>query len=500
MISKLNILICEEDIRILRRLESWISAMDHSFISTDDGVVAEKLFHDENPDILIVSQDLNSMSGIKLIENIKNTKPSQAVVLMIDNDAESLLFKQSIDLQVDKYLNKPVEAPSLFKAIEDLAKEKLWHIDYEVQKRLLQDYKEAIDISFSVSKHDEDGNIFYVNKAFCDTTKLTHERAMQGVINPLNNPLENMENIWKELNTKKIYRDRQTFKFDDNEDHIIDITAVAIFNDNNKVSEYLVFSKDVSDVVYAARIIKQKEIETKIQKLEHIKEVHKIKDSFLTVFSHELKTPLNSIINFSQYVKKHLEKEDFEKKNSLLDYVSQIHSSGWNMLNMITNLIDAMKLRDGMIELNKSKFSMNNTIDGVLEKYTTDLENIKVVNRYKKDCIIYSDEKRIVQILNNLISNSIKYCKNTIAIVLKSNEKEFILEMIDDGTGFSDKDSVLNLFEQATQNEMTRTATGTGVGLYIVKQFCQKMEYTIDIMDSKELGGARVVIRGKKES
>ena len=496
--SKLKILVCEADVRVLKRLESWIKALGIDVLSCDDAVIANQIFNEKNPDILILSQNLKSKGVIEFIEEIKKKIPSQAIILMLDNDMDNLIFKRSIDLQVDKYLNMPVDATLFFNAIETLAKEKISHLEFKAQKRLLQDYKDAIDKSFSVSKHDKEGKIFYVNNLFCQTTNLTYAQAMDGDMNPLINPHANMKDVWNQLKINKIYRDRQIFKFDDKHDCIVDIIAVAIVNDENEILEFLVFSNDVTDVVNSARKIRQQEIDKKLQQLQYEEELNKIKDSFLTVFSHELKTPLNSIINFSEYIKKHLLKEDFKKRDILVEQISQINLSGWNMLDMITNLIDSMKLRDDEVTLIKSEFSLNDIVNKVLEKFKSDLNDIKVIKSFKNECLINNDEKRVTQILNNLISNSIKYCNNTIAIVIKVNDIEFVLEVLDDGEGFSDINRVFELFEQSNEDNIIRTAQGMGAGLFVVKKLCDVMSFQIDIKNSKNLGGARVILKGKK--
>ena len=91
-----------------------------------------------------------------------------------------------------------------------------------------------------------------------------------------------------------------------------------------------------------------------------------------------------------------------------------------------------------------------------------------------------------------------KYCKNKISIIIKSNEDDFILEILDNGDGFSDTANVFELFEQSNENSMTRTAQGTGVGLFVVKKLCDLMKYDINIVNSKVLGGARIIIKGKR--
>jgi len=497
--SKLKILIIEEDDRLLKRLQSWVIAIGHIPHTSNDGIVALELFDELTPDILLVSQELKNMGGIEFIEKIKLKNPTQAIILIMEKEVDSLIFKRSIDFQVDKYLNKPVDATLLFRVIEELAKEKLWYKEYEAQKRLLQDYKIAIDISFSVSKHDKNGEIFYVNNSFCETTNLSYDEAIKGTINPLKNPNTDLKSLWDTLNSANIYRARQTFVFEDKQDHIIDVIAVPILNEEGEVEEFLVFSNDVSNLVYSARKIKEQEINTKIQKLEHIKEVNRIKDSFLTVFTHELKTPLNAIINFSEYVSKHLAKEDFAKKERLLEQIESIHSSGWYMLDMITNLIEATKLRDSKITLNISTFSLNTLIERSLSKYDKELQNVKIIKAYPQECTLSSDEERFLQILNNLIANGIKYAKGTLAISVRSNKEEFILEIMDDGEGFSNAENVFNLFEQSSKDEMTRTATGIGVGLFIIKRLCDRMGFKIELLKSEKLGGAKVLIRGKKD-
>jgi len=496
---KLKILVCEADTRVLKRLESWIKAMGEESFVCDDAIVATQIFDEENPDILLVSQDIKSMGSIEFIDSIKKKSPNQAIILMLSSDADSSLFKRSIDLQVDKYLNMPVDATLLFNTIEALAQEKLWHDEFRSQKRLLQDYKDAIDKSFSVSKHDKDGKIFYVNDSFCQTTKLSLDEAMQGSLNPLINPNADMSNVWNELRSHKIYRDRQVFKFEDKQDHIVDITAVAISDENEEITEFLVFSNDVTEVINSARKIKEQEMKQKLQNLEHAKELNKMKDSFLTVFSHELKTPLNSIINFSEYIKKHLQKEDFKKRDILVEQISQINMSGWSMLDMITNLIESIKLREGEAELTNSEFTFAHVVNEVLEKYSEDIKEIKIIKSFSDECLLRSDENKLKRLVDNLISNAIKYSNKTIAIVIKSNKSDFVLEILDDGEGFGDTSKVFELFEQSNESNMTRTAQGTGVGLFVVKKLCDIMNYEINITKSKNLGGARVVIKGRRE-
>ncbi|MBD3823057.1 MAG: response regulator [Epsilonproteobacteria bacterium] len=496
--NQLTILVCEKELRLLKRLESWVKAMGNIAYTTDDGIEALTLFERERPDILLLSQDLKSMGGLELIEKIKANNPLQAVILMFSQFDDNHIVKKSIDLQVDKYLNKPVDATLLFNAVDALYNEKIFHEEFIAQKQLLQDYKDAIDKSFNVSVHDKEGRITHVNEAFCATLRLEYEDALKGVLNPLDNPRADMQALWRRLREENLYKERQTFLLSDEREYIIDVTAVGLKDKYGTTYEYLVFSDDVTEIVKSARKIKEQEIDKKLQKLEHIKEVNRIKDSFLTIFTHELKTPLNSIINFSEHVQKRIAKMDAQTQESLSEKVGIIHTSGLQMLDMITNLIDAMRLRDGKVKLQTTLVSLNNVVDMALAKHSQEVTSLKVITKYMAEVDIEADEKRMLQLVGNIVSNAIKYAHSKIAIVIRAeSDGRFSLEIIDDGDGFADKTKLFTLFEQYDDDDMTRKAKGAGVGLYVVRQLCDRMGFTIEIADSKEFGGARVIIKGR---
>ncbi|MEA2073455.1 MAG: ATP-binding protein [Campylobacterota bacterium] len=495
--SKLKILVCEANLRVLNRLESWIEAMGEEVIGISDGIKALEIFKYELPDILLISQELKSMGGIELVEEVKKIAPNQAVVMMISES--DTIFKRAIDLQVDKYLNVPVEAAPLFHSIESLAQEKLWHQEFKTQKKVLQDYKDAIDLSFSVSRHNNKGDVIYVNDLFCTTTGIRHSDVMQGVLNPLNNPNADMEVVWDALKTDMIYRDRQIFKLEDSSERIIDVTAVALMNETDTVYEYLVFTDDVTEIIHTARKVKNQELDSRLEKINHAKELSRVEDSFLTIFTHELKTPLNSIINFSEYVVKHLVKEEFAKKERLLSQVQEINSSGHFMLHMITNLMEAMKLKDSIVELNVVEIDISNTIRSMLQTKFNHVENIDVTGNFDVALMIQSDASRISQIVEHLLSNALKYASSKVKVTVNGAEEEFAFIIEDDGSGFSNTENVFNLFEQADLNSLTREAVGVGTGLFIVKQLCDRMAYKIELSKSEKLGGAKVILQGPKD-
>ncbi len=107
-----------------------------------------------------------------------------------------------------------------------------------------------------------------------------------------------------------------------------------------------------------------------------------------------------------------------------------------------------------------------------------------------------SDPLRLAQICENLLSNAIKYGKGQIEISLNFDSDSFGFIIEDNGDGIAETTKVYELFEQSDDDTMTRTASGTGVGLFIIKEICDRLGYTIEISNSPSLGGAKISIMG----
>jgi len=145
------------------------------------------------------------------------------------------------------------------------------------------------------------------------------------------------------------------------------------------------------------------------------------------------------------------------------------------------------------------QLDLNNSLNSIVQTKFTHTENIALEIKSEKEILIFSDESRVLQIIQHLLSNAFKYASSRVEITSNSTETEFQISIADDGTGFNDTSNVFNLFEQLDSDSLTREAVGVGTGLFIVKQLCDRMAYTIELLDSKELGGAQVVLSGAKD-
>jgi signal transduction histidine kinase len=217
----------------------------------------------------------------------------------------------------------------------------------------------------------------------------------------------------------------------------------------------------------------------------------------LVIFTHELKTPLNAIINFSSYIGRNLQKELTPKRiNKLIDLSNQIELNGQSLLSQINNLLDISKMKNNKMPHNLQQLDFKKFVEKILNKYSG-MYGKKVTSNLEEG-VIFTDEKSLLSVVDNVFSNALKYSQTQIKVELKYENDTFCLEIEDDGCGVEENEyeKIFELFEQTDKTVLTREHEGTGIGLYIVKLLCNRLNYNIDVSKST-LGGAKFCIAGK---
>lgn len=248
---------------------------------------------------------------------------------------------------------------------------------------------------------------------------------------------------------------------------------------------YLCMGNDVSE-----KVMREKKIQ---QAGEEVEAASKVKSEFVANVTHELRTPVNGILG---NIKELISLEDNEKKLRLLSLVEH----GCNNMNaIIDNILDFSKLEAGKFSLELCKFDFYNMIDFVKSNHKNKivekgLEFFVTVSPEVPQYIV-GDELRIVQILNNLLSNACKFTsvgKITLQIVKTAqcdNRIELFFMVIDSGIGIdkADQDKLFKSFSQVDAS-ITRKYGGTGLGLNICKQLVELMDGTIQVESEKNRG------------
>jgi GAF domain-containing protein len=215
-----------------------------------------------------------------------------------------------------------------------------------------------------------------------------------------------------------------------------------------------------------------REIEIKSRQLETASQ-HK--SEFLANMSHELRTPLNAIIGFSEVLSERLFGEMNEKQT---EYVGDISESGRHLLNLINDILDLSKIEAGRMELDSSDFEIAATISNTLSLVRERAQRRSITLRSAVDPRlgkIHADERKVRQVLLNLLSNALKFTPEGGAIDVRATAHDDGTEIAvtDTGVGIApeDQEAVFEEFRQV--GSTAKKIEGTGLGLAISRKFIE---------------------------
>ena len=206
---------------------------------------------------------------------------------------------------------------------------------------------------------------------------------------------------------------------------------------------------------------------------EAIELVHR-KDDFLSIASHELKTPVTSLKAYTQLLQQH-SKENSDAKRELM--LSKMDSQIDKLTALINDLLDTSKMQQGELIYNKTFFQFDELITQIVNDLQMVTPTHRIIIENNTPVQLFADKERIGQVLNNLINNAIKYCPESkkIVINLRSRGPMAICTVQDFGNGIR-KDQLNKIFERFYRitGDNLHTYPGLGLGLYISKEIIER--------------------------
>lgn len=222
------------------------------------------------------------------------------------------------------------------------------------------------------------------------------------------------------------------------------------------------------------------------------KELSELKTRFVSMASHEFRTPLATIQSSLSLVKKYGEMKEIEKQDKHID---KIKSSINNLTDILTDFLSVSKLEEGRVENVSEKFNLKIFISEIVSEMKSILkEGQKIECNHLGDEIVSLDKKLLRNIFFNLVSNAIKFSPEGKIIEINSEVKKTSVKISvkDSGIGISQEDQN-HLFERFFRGHNATHIQGTGLGLNIVAKYVELMNGSINVL-SEENKGARFMI------
>jgi PAS domain S-box-containing protein len=205
-----------------------------------------------------------------------------------------------------------------------------------------------------------------------------------------------------------------------------------------------------------------------IRDITKFRTAEEIKNTFVSIVSHELKTPVALIKGYVSTLRREDAKWD---KNIIRDSLAIIEEEADHLASMIEDLLDASRLQAGGLSPNFSDISIPTLVNHLVERFQTQVGKRKIIVDFpEKFPVILADENRISQVISNLISNSIKYASDgEIRISGQIRTEQVIICVIDQGPGI-DPDDIPHVFDRFYRSDKAvRQTKGAGLGLYLAK-------------------------------
>ncbi|MFN8205939.1 MAG: response regulator [Bacteroidales bacterium] len=322
----------------------------------------------------------------------------------------------------------------------------------------------------SVVITNKEGIIEYVNPKFCELTEYTAEEVNGQNLRILNagtQPKELYADLWNTILAGKNWKGELHNKKKNGELYWEEVVISSILDDEGNITHFVAVKEDITE---------KKKIWTNWQiAKEKAEESDRLKSAFLANMSHEIRTPLNAIVGFSNLLADADLNQDTRKT-----YSDIIQANTSSLLVLIDDIIDLSRIEASQLSLNFSNFDAIELFNELAWEHREPTANgviFQLDESLKMEgLILYSDRIRFKQVLNNLVSNALKYTEQgtVIAGISAISDKEVSFFVRDTGIGIAppDQSIIFDRFRKA-DNHSGKKYSGAGLGLTITKKLVE---------------------------
>ena len=217
------------------------------------------------------------------------------------------------------------------------------------------------------------------------------------------------------------------------------------------------------------------------------RELGDLKSRFVSMASHEFRTPLSTILSSASLVSKYLKEEEQDKRDK---HINRIKSAVNNLTDILNDFLSIGKIEDGKLIAHFALFNIKDLITSICNELAGIVKKgQQIIYQHKGGQMVQLDPSLFRNVMINLLSNAIKFSpeNGTIEVTSELNDTHILFKIKDSGLGISEEDKV-HLFERFFRGANVINIQGTGLGLHIVEKYVELMNGVIEFESELEKG------------
>jgi PAS domain S-box-containing protein len=249
------------------------------------------------------------------------------------------------------------------------------------------------------------------------------------------------------------------------------ISAVGLVGKEKEINQILMVSQNITGMKTAEA--------NSLRALEKERSLNEMKTRFVSMASHEFRTPLTTAMNSLNLLSKYIQaNRDIEKQER---HIERINSAIHHLTNILNDFLSIDKLEQGKINITTSRINLLEFVEEAIDDMAgLQKKNQKILHEHTGEHEVEADKMMLKNIFNNLLSNAVKYSpeESTINVETRINDEQFIIVVKDHGMGVPAEDQN-HLFERFFRAQNVSDVQGTGLGLNIIKKYVEIVGGTI---------------------
>lgn len=415
---------------------------------------------------------------IAFISNISVRKKAEAEIVKLNDELEATVEQRTRDLnetlqQLEISSDKLEDVLSFQKAILDNAGAMIIATDEEGIIKLFNP-EASLNIGYSESEVIDT----VTPVLFHDKTEISRKR--KELFNEFGITIKDDFAVLVEKSRRNIHEEEQYMYRKKNETSFpVSLTITAIRDKDEKITGFMGIAIDISE--------REKAEEDLRESLEKEKELNELKSRFVSMASHEFRTPLSTVLSSAYLIEKYTTADDQPKRDK---HLQRIVSSVNMLTDILNDFLSVGKIEEGKIQVRLTQFNIQELIIIIAEEIKNNLKNKQNIRyHHEGNPDVLMDASLLKHIIMNLVSNASKFSPETSSIEIKTSSQNhyIILSVKDNGIGISKEDQK-HLMERFFRGANAGNIQGTGLGLHIVSKYAELMNGIVECKSELEKG------------